>query len=118
MKAKNKLTIKPRTRNSITEESEKLFLFNGKKMTVYIENNRDLNILSQYLDMDLQDYLSDYHGYNMIVPTVVHCNWELSLGSYMDDLIGNLQMPWSQSVRESVPLEVFLNPKEYVEYFV
>jgi len=112
-------------RDSITEEGAAKFVHMGAKMVVLINDDDELATLSDYLDMDLQDYFSDYFGgFKKVTPIVINCRWKLSLAGDMEKGLAQTmaiafgQDLWSESKENSISLDVFMNPSKYPEMFV
>ena len=111
-------------REQISEEGEKKFRYDDKKLSVVIYDYDEMEILSDYIGMNVKVFLENYLMTNANIPIIIKCEHRLSLsGTPKYGMLSNLSQfmggpTWEQEESRALTLKAFLNPGEYPEYMV
>lgn len=114
-------------REQISEEGEAKFLILNHKRSVYVKDEEELKILSEYIGIDCAVYFKSYLNTGFITPIIVYCNHRLSLAGNvlgdMEDILskvisGNKTLSFDERCRRALSLEAFLDPDGHLEELI
>lgn len=93
------------------------FVYKGNNLKVLIDNQEEMDTISEYLDFNLEEYLGDYMGpmWSPGSPIIARLgNDGVSIsGEGQRNILGQ-----SWDLSNAMPIKAFMNPEKYPQYFI
>ena len=112
-------------RREMYDEVEQKFLIQGRKYSVYVKNEQEINELIMYLKYDFVKHQSEKNASNQKIQDtefVVSCEHKRSLiAHYPSDRMLGFFNTFEEEKIDALPLFVFIDknaPTKYPEYFI
>lgn len=112
----------------IHEQGDSLFFIRGVKRGVILNTQEDITTISEYLDFDINAFLKTFgrlSGYDTSNTLILRCDSKCSLSVVHRSDVTTLLLTgkdldeiWNEEKSNAIPLDVFMNPDKYEEYFI
>jgi len=108
----------------VPQEVNDKFIINGEKVSIYVKNEKEIEELIEYLNFDFVLHESRKNPsptYIQNTEFIVSCKFNKSvIAEYRNESFLSIikDKPFNDKILDALPLDVFLNPEIYPEYFI